>query len=102
MTVYPSEPGADTDGNPVRRPSTDGVAVFGFMQPVSAGETTSDGQASSVRYRVFLEPSTPALDAASRLVWAGRTFELVGPALRFADPDEAASYLRAELRGVQV
>ena len=102
LTVYPSEMVTDADGNTVRRPTTAGTPALGFLQPVEASETTTDGQASDARYVVFLDPTAPSLDAFSRLEWAGRTFETIGAALWFADLDGCVSYWRATLRTVGV
>ena len=102
LTVYPSAPTTDADGNPVRRPATAGSPTLGFLQPAETSETTTDGQASEARYVVFLDPTAPFLDAYSRLEWSGRTFETIGAALWFADPEECVSYWRATLRSVGV
>lgn len=98
LTVYPSGLTTDTDGNPVRRPADVGVPAVGFVQPTSSSENTTDGQSAEARFVAFLDPGSPCLDAFSRLVWAGRTFETLGEALWFADPDDTVAYWRITLR----
>jgi hypothetical protein len=98
VTVHPSELVTDPDGNPVRRPRPAGVLVDAYVQPVTSAEDTAAGQADQTRHVAYLDPTAPRLDAYSRLVWDGRTFDTVGDALYFTDPDGAAAHWRVTLR----
>lgn len=98
VTVHPSELVTDPDGNPVRHPVPVGVPVAAFVQPVTSTEDTAAGQSSESRHVAYLDPAAPRLDAFSRLDWNDTTYEMVGEALSFTDPDQVIAYWRVTLR----
>lgn len=98
VMLYPSELVTDTDGNFVRRPVSTGVAAVGFVQPGQTSEDNDDGQSAEARYTLYLDPTAPRLDAFARLEWDGRSFETIGAAQRWANPDETVTYWRLALR----
>jgi len=98
VMLFLSTEQTDPDGNPIRRPDTEGVPSRAFMQPVAAHENLVDPQAARADYVVFLPASAPALDAFAAIEWEGRRFELVGQALAYKDPHGTLTHYQARLR----
>ncbi|GIJ50028.1 hypothetical protein Val02_69140 [Virgisporangium aliadipatigenens] len=97
VTVYPSQPDTDPDGNPIRRPAPAGVDVDGYVQPAATPGGTRDDRAARVRAVAYLDPDAPYLDRGSRLVHDHTTHETAGPARRHTDPDGTCVFWRVEL-----
>lgn len=76
LLVWPEVAGTDADGNPVFTPAADPVSVSGRMDPVTADEDATTGQAVITTYR-FLSRTFPGGPFA-RVQWEGRTWDVVG------------------------
>lgn len=100
LTLFPSVETIDADGNPVRRPSLEGVAARGFIQPHGAAEDSTVGQQATSRAVAYLHPSAPFLDAFSEVEFASVRWQLHGAATAHTDAANVRIYWRAELRRV--
>lgn len=83
VQLYPAVAGTDGAGNPMRRPGPTPVTVRAVLQPVSADVQPGTDQVAGATYRL-LARHLPA-GAWSHLVWAGRTWDLLGEPERRTD-----------------
>lgn len=85
-TVTWQQPGTRTDGYGNTTADWTGAtetALRGFMQPLSGQENTDARDAQIGDWVLFTDE--PAISGADRIVWAGDTYEVIGPPARFDD-----------------
>lgn len=95
------QPGSRTDGYGTAAADwTDPTetTIAGYMQPLSGQENT-DGRDAQVGDWV-LYTLEQAVSGADRIVWAGDTYEVIGPPARFDTP-RGFHHIEARLRIVE-
>lgn len=80
VTVYPHVIVADSDGNPIVKPSTTGTALAARVQPANSSEIPVDGQQMGSFYIVIARDAPAA--SWSHCVWRGTKWDVVGEIMR--------------------
>lgn len=95
-------PGEQIDANNNHRPDwvnpASTVASPGFMQPQTGSEVTTGRNTQIGDWVVFL-PAGTAIDGTRRVLWKGRTFEVIGPPAVW-DTGSSLDHVQAQLREI--